>query len=116
MVIRYYLKSQRRGAASGGDHRFQRTRGARSSQGASNAGINTVVWTMSAAGGEVEAPAAGEGGGGARTRRPIPSNQLAPLGDYTVTLQVGETKLTQPAKITKTQGWSLAPSPTIIRQ
>jgi hypothetical protein len=38
-----------------------------------------------------------------------------PLGDYTVTLDVAGAKQTQAAKITKTTGWSLAPSPSVIR-
>ena len=55
-------------------------------QGASTPGINTVVWTM-------RPQAEGRGGrGGGRGANPLES--LAPLGDYTVTLQVGETKLT----------------------
>jgi hypothetical protein len=41
--------------------------------------------------------------------------QLAPLGEYTVTLDAGAVKLTEKARISKTQGWSLAPTPEIIR-
>ncbi|HEX2456576.1 MAG TPA: hypothetical protein VHI99_22955 [Vicinamibacterales bacterium] len=107
MVIRYYLKSQAPSAptivvtdSAGKD--------VARLQGSATPGINTVLWTMRPQG-------EGRGGrGGGRGGNPL--DQLAPLGDYTVTLQVGETKLTQPARITKTQGWSLAPSPTVIRQ
>jgi hypothetical protein len=38
-----------------------------------------------------------------------------PLGDYTVTLEIGDRKLTQQARITKTQGWALGPLPSMIR-
>jgi hypothetical protein len=38
-----------------------------------------------------------------------------PLGDYTVTVETGGTKLTGPAKIAKTQGWSLGLTPQVIR-
>ena len=39
-----------------------------------------------------------------------------PLGRYTVTLQVGDKKLTQPARIVKTQGWPLGTSSETIRR
>jgi hypothetical protein len=42
-------------------------------------------------------------------------DRLAPLGDYTVTLDVGGQKFTQTAQITKTQGWSIGAVPQIIR-
>jgi hypothetical protein len=42
-------------------------------------------------------------------------DQWAPLGEYTVTLDMGGRKLTQPARITKTQGWSLGAAPQTIR-
>src|SRR5215471_539728 len=70
--------------------------------GRNTAGISAVVWTMRPAG-------AGRGGRG------NPLEQLAPIGEYTVTLDLGSTRLTQKARITKTQGWSLAPSPQVIR-
>jgi hypothetical protein len=38
-----------------------------------------------------------------------------PPGEYMVVLEVGDKKLTQKAKITKTMGWSLGPFPEIIR-
>ena len=94
MAIRYYLKSQAP-AAPAIVITDSTGREVAKLQGTSTAGINTVVWTMRPQG-------EGRGGrGGGRGANPLES--LAPLGDYTVTLQVGETKLTQPAKITKTK-------------
>jgi hypothetical protein len=55
---------------------------------------------------------AGRGGG---TRGGAGLDQLAPLGDYIVTLTIGQTKLTQRARIAKTQGWSFGPTPQTIR-
>src|SRR5262249_48399210 len=108
MVIRYYLKSQTAPAPAVVISDATGKEVARL-QGAGSPGINTVVWTMRPQGAD------GRGGrGGGRGGNPL--DQLAPLGEYTVTLQVGDGKLTRPARVTKTQGWSLAPSPTIIRQ
>jgi hypothetical protein len=59
--------------------------------------------------------ATGRGGGG-RGRGPGYSPELwVPLGDYVVALEVGGQKLTQGARITKTQGWSVGAAPQIIR-
>jgi len=41
--------------------------------------------------------------------------QLAPLGDYTVTLQVDGKTLSRTARITATQGWRIGPNPEVIR-
>jgi hypothetical protein len=43
-------------------------------------------------------------------------DQLEPLGAYTVTLEVGSVRQNASARITATQGWSLATSPEVIRQ
>jgi hypothetical protein len=40
----------------------------------------------------------------------------APLGEYTVTLDIDGKQLTQKARIAKTQGWSIGAVPQIIRQ
>jgi hypothetical protein len=45
-----------------------------------------------------------------------PLDAFAPLGDYTVTVEVNGRTLTQKAQIVKTQGWSLGPNPQVIRQ
>jgi hypothetical protein len=101
MVIRYYLR-QPLGepptvvVTDGSGKEWMRV------QGRNAAGINSVVWTMRPQG-------AGRGGRGNAVE------QLAPLGEYTVTLDSGSTKLTGKARVTKTQGWSLAPSPQVIR-
>jgi hypothetical protein len=42
-------------------------------------------------------------------------DQLAPLGDYTVSVTVAGRTLTTAGKIVKTQGWSIGQTPTIIR-
>jgi hypothetical protein len=77
-------------------------------KGQTTAGINTVAWNLLAG----AAGAAGGGGG----RGPGYSPELwAPLGDYLVTLDIGGQKLTQAARITKTQSWSLNKEPQIIR-
>jgi hypothetical protein len=64
------------------------------------------------------------GGSGARAQNggqgdaPRPRSvieQLAPLGDYTVTLQSGATKLTRKARVVATQGWRIGPVPEVIR-
>ncbi len=69
------------------------------------AGINTVVWNTRL---RADDRGGGRGGGG-------PLDRLAPLGEYTVTLDVGGTKRTRSARITGTQGWSLGPFPRRIR-
>jgi hypothetical protein len=38
-----------------------------------------------------------------------------PLGEYTITLEVGDKRLTTKGRISATQGWSLGTSPEIIR-
>ncbi|MBZ5500438.1 MAG: hypothetical protein LAP85_28930 [Acidobacteriia bacterium] len=104
MVIRYYLKDQRSGSANIIITDAKGQEAARL-QGKTSAGINTVVWSTRAQG-----AGRGRGAGGGNIL-----DQWAPLGEYTVTLQIGETKLTQNARITKMQGWSLGPVPQIIR-
>ena len=108
VVIRYYLKNA---AATTPQIVISNGSGAEVARltGGGNPGINTVVWTMRAQG----------GGRGRGFAPPAPGqtvvDQLAPLGDYTVTLEVGGTKQTTSAHVIKTQGWSLAPSPEVIR-
>jgi photosystem II stability/assembly factor-like uncharacterized protein len=113
MLIRYYLKSAASGQASivvtdrGGQEVAQL-------EGPAAAGINTVVWNMRRGGGRGSGSGRGAGrGGGARGGANL--EQLAPLGDYTITLTVGQTKLTQTGSIAKTQGWALGTSPQVIR-
>jgi hypothetical protein len=61
------------------------------------------------------AGARAQNGGGDAPRPRSVIEQLAPLGEYTVTLQSGTTKLTRPARITGTQGWRNGPVPEVIR-
>jgi hypothetical protein len=125
MVIRYYLKSASTAPATvvitnaAGQEVGRLT-------GSTTAGINTVLWNM-------RVPGAG-GRGGGRGAAPAPTagragtpppptvgrggaglDQLMPLGEYTVTLEVDGKTRAEKARITKTMGWSLAPSPQIIR-
>jgi photosystem II stability/assembly factor-like uncharacterized protein len=110
MAIRYYLKTAHTEPPTvvvndAGGKEVARL------QGPSNAGLNTVVWNMLAGGG----PTTGRGGG--RGRGPGYSPEIwVPLGDYTVSLEIGGQKLVQQARIIKTQGWSLGPSPSTIRE
>jgi len=79
--------------------------------GPTDAGINTLVWDMRAGGPRPQGPPAR--GTGARPRDVL-SQWVAP-GEYVVVVEVGGKKLTQKARITKTQGWSLGPFPEVIR-
>jgi hypothetical protein len=112
MVIRYYLKT---GASAPANVVITNAAGAEVArlEGTTEAGINTVVWNTR------NAP---PGDGRGRGRSPSPGrggppivDLLAPLGDYTVTLEVAGRRLTRPAKIAKTQGWTLGGGPVIIR-
>jgi BNR-Asp box repeat len=117
MLIRYYLRAAGGGPASivitdqGGQEvaRFD---------GPAAAGINTVVWSMRRGPDVGNARGGGSGRGAGRgggTRGGAGLDQLAPLGDYIVTLTIGQTKLTQSARIAKAQGWSFGPTPQTIR-
>jgi photosystem II stability/assembly factor-like uncharacterized protein len=111
MAIHYYLKHPASAAPS---ITITNTAGAEVARlpGTNVAGINTVTWTMR----EQQAGGRGaRGGGGGGRGRGNALEQLVPLGDYTVTLDAGGAKQTATAKITKTTGWSLAPSPSVIR-
>jgi hypothetical protein len=112
MLIRYFVKARSGGAiVTVTDATGQEV--ARL-QGAAEAGINTVQWTMRA--GARGGGAGGRaGGGGGATRGGAALDQLAPLGEYTVTLDVGGKTFTQKAMIVKTQGWSLGLTPQVIR-
>ena len=112
MLIRYYLKNAGTGGASIAIANAAGEEVARL-QGPANAGINTVVWNTRLTG-RGGAPAAGARGGGA-TRGGASLDQLAPLGDYTVSVTVAGKTLTNVGKIVKTQGWSIGQTPTIIR-
>jgi len=109
MVIQYYSRNSRPEAAAVVVTNAEGAEVARL-KGTAAAGINTVVWNMLAPGG----PGGGRGGGG-RGRGYSPELWV-PLGEYTVTLELGEQKRSQRASITKTQGWSLGPLPQTIRE
>jgi hypothetical protein len=111
MVIRYYLKRPAGDAATVTIADANGRQMARL-EGETAAGINTVVWSTRAGGGG-RGGAGGRGGGGGRGGSIL--EQWAPLGEYTVTLDIGGRTLTQRARITKTQGWSLGAAPQTIR-
>jgi hypothetical protein len=111
MIIRYYLKTAAPGGATVTIANAAGQEVARV-QGGSQAGINQAVWSTRVGGGR------GARGGGAPAAGPVSSNpidQWAPLGDYTVTVTVAGKTLTQTAKISRTQGWSMGIRPEIIR-
>ena len=109
MIINYYLKS----AGQGATVTITNAQGQQVAQlqGSGNAGLNTLAWNT-------RNPPAGGGAGGGNPGRGGPTilELLAPLGEYTVTVNVGGRTLTQQASIVKTQGWSLNGAPVIIRQ
>jgi hypothetical protein len=108
MVIQYYLKNARKDAVNLVITDFRGTEVARL-RGGMSAGINTVVWNM-----RVDTGSAGARPGGGRGG--FSPDQWQPLGSYLVTIDVDGQKLSQPARITKTQGWSVGASfPTTIR-
>jgi photosystem II stability/assembly factor-like uncharacterized protein len=132
MVIRYYLKEPGTSGANVviGDAKGQQVA---KLTGEAKRGINTVVWSTCvqrpSPQGEGRGRAGGgrAGGGGGRGQPCVsgrsggpavgdPLDAFAPLGDYTVTVEVNGRTLTQKAQIVKTQGWSLGPNPQVIRQ
>ena len=108
MEIRYYLKNARSEQVSVAVTDFRGTEVARL-KGTATTGINTIVWNM-----RVPAAGGGRGAGAGGGRGGYSPDQWFPLGNYTVTLEVGGQKLTQPARIARRQGWSLGPFPVTI--
>jgi photosystem II stability/assembly factor-like uncharacterized protein len=114
MLIRYYLKN----AGTSAVIVVADAKGAEVArlQGSANAGLNTVVWNTRLGGGRgggAGGRGAGTGRGGGRGGAGL--DQLAPLGEYTVTLEIAGRTLTEKARIIKTQGWSLGLTPQVIR-
>lgn len=107
IMIRYYLKSQRNDKA---DITITDPYGKEIArlEGKTSAGINTVVWDM-------RPPMAGKERAARRWWMRDVLAQWVPPGEYVVTLEVGDKKLTQKVCITKTKGWSIGPFPQIIR-
>jgi hypothetical protein len=106
MMIRYYLQSGTRDSATIVVADSAGTEVARL-RGAGAAGINTVMWSTRRPG--------AAGGRGGRGGSGTVLDQLMPLGRYTVTLEIGDTKQSQLAQIIKTQGWSAVPASRTIR-
>jgi hypothetical protein len=113
MLIRYYVQT----AGTGGSIVITDANGQEVARlrAPVEAGINTVRWDtrLGGRGGGPGGGAAGRGGGA--TRGGAGLDQLAPLGEYTVTLDIAGKKFTQKAKIAKTQGWPTGAVPQIIR-
>ncbi len=104
MVIRYYLKHAGNAAATvsitdSAGHEVARLKGSNA------AGINTVLWNM-----RVANPP-----GAPRSRTQNGLDGLAPLGNYTVTLELGDVKLTKQGRVAATQGWRIGAVPEVIR-
>jgi hypothetical protein len=132
-VIRYYLKHQGHGS---GTIVITNDKGRDVARLAAPmaAGMNCVVWNTQI-GGRARGGRPGRAGScaygrpvstaGARgDRRGGPGRgapprdvleQLAPLGEYTVTLELDGQTLTEHARITATQGWRIGAVPEIIR-
>jgi hypothetical protein len=113
MLVRYYLKTASRDSLTIAIADSTGTEVTRL-RGPAAAGISTVVWSTRRGGGGGRGGGAGGGGGGRGGATVI--EQLMPLGRYTVTLEVGGAKLTQPAEIVKTQGWPLGWGSEVIRK
>lgn len=108
MAIRYYLKTAGTGRA---DVVITDATGREVARlnGSTTAGINTVVWNT-----RVASAGRGRGAGPVAPGSSV-LDQLMPLGDYTVTLTIGGHTQTTKGSIVKTQGWSIGPSPQVIR-
>jgi photosystem II stability/assembly factor-like uncharacterized protein len=120
MLIRYFLKTA---AATRPTITISDAQGQMVARllGTGTAGINTVVWNTrptdlsNAAEGRGGGPGGRTGGGGGATRGGARLDDLVPLGEYTVTLEVGDKTQTQKGRVAKTQGWSLGLTPQVIR-
>jgi len=76
--------------------------------GKQDAGMNSVLWDMRAP--RPQGQAIGFAGGGFG-----PGGGMVDPGEYVVTLEVGDKKLTKKALVTKRTGWALGPFPSVIR-
>jgi hypothetical protein len=108
MVIHYYLKAAAAGRA---DVTIADASGREVARvmGPAAAGLNTVVWNtrVASAGRGRGAPPAAPGA--------TALDQLMPLGEYVVTLNVAGQTQTAHGSIVKTQGWSIGAAPQVIR-
>jgi hypothetical protein len=107
MVVRYYLKNDASGPVSVVIRNASGQEVARL-QGENDAGIHSVLWTTRT----------GTGMGVGGFQGPAQGNvvdRLAPLGDYTVTLEAGGRRATKTGSIVRTQGWSIGLTPRVIR-
>ncbi len=109
MYIHYYLKSP---APEGAVVTIRNSSGVQVArlQGGGNEGINTVVWSTRM----IEGRGMGAGGFQGPAQGTV-ITRLAPLGHYTVTLEVDGKTLTGIGEVIKTQGWSIGPDQQTIR-
>jgi hypothetical protein len=107
MVVRYYLKDDLSDSVNVLITTASGEEVARL-EGKTEAGLHSVLWTTRSGRGM------GVGGFQGSAEGPV-IDRLAPLGDYTVTLEAGERRLTKTGSIVMTQGWSIGPSPQAIR-
>jgi hypothetical protein len=123
MIIQYYLKAETSAKPTIAISDSKGKEVARLT-GAGKPGINSVRWTTRdrgdeagrGRGGRGGAGGAGEGGSGRQAGPGVNVlDQWAPLGEYTVALDVGGKKHTRKAQITKMQGWSIGATPQIIK-
>jgi len=76
--------------------------------GKQEAGMNTVFWDMRAPRPQGQGPGGAAGGFG-------PGGGMVDPGEYVVTLEIGDKKLTKKALIPKRMGWALGPFPSVIK-
>jgi photosystem II stability/assembly factor-like uncharacterized protein len=115
MVIQYYMRSASAAAATITIANADGQEVARLN-GPASAGINSALWSTRDRG---DADRGGRGGGGGNRQQAGPGvdplSQWAPLGEYTVRLQIAGKTFTQKASITKLQGWSIGAAPQVIK-
>lgn len=74
--------------------------------GATKAGINSILWDMSWQGAEKEIARMQE--------EKDPFARLVPPGEYVISIELGDKKLTRKARITKRASWSVGPFSSLI--
>jgi len=107
MAVHYYLKDK---AAAKVNIKVSDPYGKvlRELAGKQDAGMNSVLWDMRAP--RPQGQGSGFAGGGFG-----PGGGMVDPGEYVVTLEVGDKKLTKKALVTKRTGWALGPFPSVIR-
>lgn len=118
MSIRYYLRDAANAVVTIADADGKQVARLESK---GQPGINTVDWNMNKpVVNSGNGRRRGGGGGGCTANGPGPGpapvvDQLMPLGEYSITLDVAGKQFTQKARIKATQGWSMGLAPQTIR-